>query len=261
MTILFLLSCSNNPASRHREHAKTDTLKKSFPKGGMIKNSVVSNTYPAIDDTVTDFLKENLYYSTFINLSFCQKELIKLLNKDDSCKKRWENKVKHLFTMYDNPIDNISTGIEVEFFRDRLNEQSKLQNEYPKGYEFLVKSLPTDLDTSISINKYQSLMLRLKNAGGGNFSELSGIYYTFLIIDGSRFINAIERNPKCVIQFKRWIDSIEETEFVAYAADNVPPQIIERKRNYLIDKYSSVTDSLMKEAIYKIKSAKIRSID
>jgi hypothetical protein len=104
-------------------------------------------------------------------------------------------------------------------------------------------------------------MLRLENAGGGNFSELSGIYYTFLITNGLRFIKAIERNPKCVILFKKWINNIEETEFVAYGADNVPPKIIERKRNYLIDKYSSITDPLMKEAIYKIKSAKIRSID
>ena len=61
--------------------------------------------------------------------------------------------------------------------------------------------------------------------------------------------------------FRKWVNNIEETEFVAYGGDYVPPQIIERKRNYVIDKYSSIKDSLMKEIVFKIRIAKIRSID
>lgn len=258
---LFLLSCSNNSSDWQNGHPKTDTLKKSSKEDDSLKKNIASNTSPTKVDTVAEFVKENLYDGSLINLSFSQRQIIKLLNKNDSCKKVWRNKIKHLFTMYDDPVDYVNIGMEIEFFKIRLNEQSKLQNEFPDGYSFLVNSLPAASDTFISIDKYQKLMLRFGHADGANFSELSGVYYSFLITNGLRFVNAIEQNPKCVILFKKWVNNIEETEFVAYAGDDVPPQIIEHEREYLIDRYSSMPDLLMKEAISKIKNAKITSID
>ena len=258
---LFLLSCSNNASDWRNGHTKTDTLKRSSLIDGNIKRNVASDTHSTKVDTIAEFVKENLYDGSLINLSFCQKEIIKLLNKNDSCKKIWRSKIKHLFTMYDDPVDYVDIGMEIKFFKDRLNEQSELQNEFPDGYGFLVNSLPIAPDTSFPINKYQKLILRFGHADGANFSELSGVYYSFLITNGLRFINAIEQNPKCIMLFRKWVNNIEETEFVAYGGDDVPPQIIERKRNYLIDKYSSIKDSLMKEIVFKIRIAKIRSID
>jgi hypothetical protein len=257
---LFLLQCSNNHADKQNVYAQSDTLRNSSPTNSM-KKDTEPHAFPTNGDPISEFVKQNTYYSTLINLSFCEKELVKQLNNNDSAKKEWKNKIQHLFTMYDDPINNESTGAEMAFFRDRLIAQTKLQTEYADGYDFLVNSLPIVSDTTISLNKYQKLVLRFDHADGGNFPELSGMYFSFLIVDGMRFINAIEQKPKCVMLFRKWINNIEETEFVANGADNVPPQIIERKRNYLIDKYSTVQDSLMKEAVFKIRSAKISIVD
>lgn len=75
------------------------------------------------------------------------------------------------------------------------------------------------------------------------------------------FIKAIEENPTCKTLYKKWVNNIANTEFITYKVNGVPPQIIERIRSYLINKYSSITDPLMKRTINKIKNAKIRSID
>jgi hypothetical protein len=258
---LFLLNFSNHYSSNKNDsNAIVDTLKKSFSANDSIKNYTTIKIDTVID-TITKFIKDNLYSSSIINLSFCQKELVRLLDKNDSCKTEWKKKIMHLRTMYDTPIDTVSMGVEINFFRNNLLKSKQLRNEYSDGYDFLIKSLPTDFASSLSDVRYQSLMLRFKNAGGGNFSELSGVYYAFLITDGLKFTNAISENKNCVIQFRKWIKNIEDTEFVAYGSDNVPPAIIERKRNYVINEYSFKSNSLMKEAIGRIKVAKIRSID
>ncbi|MDP4130308.1 MAG: hypothetical protein Q8939_09110 [Bacteroidota bacterium] len=104
-------------------------------------------------------------------------------------------------------------------------------------------------------------MLRFGHADGAKFSELSGVFYSFLIANGLRFVNAMEQNPKCAVLYRKWLNNIEETEFVVNGGDDLPAQIIERKRQYLINKYSFTTDSLMKETVFKIQRARITSID
>jgi hypothetical protein len=217
--------------------------------------------YTTETDTIIKFVRENLYYSSLMNLSFCESELVLVLHNNDSALNVWKRKMRDLRTMYDDSIDNITTNIEINFFKKRLIGHSTLREKYPVEYTFLMNSFPVDIDVSFTPRQYRSLMLRFKNAGGGNVNELSDIYFTLLIIDGQKFIKAIETSPKCVQVFNKWINNIVDLEFVAYGADNVPPQLIERKRSYLLNKYSSSTDSLMSKVINAIKSATISNID
>ncbi|HVB04541.1 MAG TPA: hypothetical protein VNE41_12580 [Chitinophagaceae bacterium] len=79
---------------------------------------------PAID-SIGSFIKKDLYYISLINLSFCQKELIKILNNNDRCRNDWKQKIKNYFTMYNKPIGYISSGKEIQFFKDRLLENKR----------------------------------------------------------------------------------------------------------------------------------------
>lgn len=258
-SILFLFISINYSNNKHNS-VSMDSQKKVLFVNDSINNNDQSKVY-SLKDTIALFIKENLYYSSIINLSFCQEELVKILNNDNNYRNEWRKKMKNYFTMYNEPIDYISAGKEFMFFKKRLLEKTMLQKEYPKGYNFLIKSLPANLDTLFTSHKYQELFLRFRNADGGNVDELTDLYYTFFITDGLMFVKSIEENSKCVILFQKWIKNIEESEFTAFGSDNLPPQIIERKRNYLIKKYSSADDPLIREAIIKIKIAKINFIN
>ncbi len=212
-------------------------------------------------DSITKFVRENLYYSSLINLSFCESELCTVLHNNDSLPAKWERKIKNLYKMFDDSLDNITTDMEAEFFRKRLIENSILKKRYPIESALLINSFTKNLDTALTRNQYQSLMLRFENAGGGNVNELSNVYFTCLIIDGQNFIKAIELSPRTTKAFNKWVNNIENTEFVAYGDDNVPPQLIERKRTYLVTKFSSSNDPLMEKCINKIRVSVIRSID
>ncbi|MHB1922986.1 MAG: hypothetical protein ACYCOO_12215 [Chitinophagaceae bacterium] len=262
-TIIFsLFFCHNYSYNNYSNRIPKIVQQKNISASinGIIKKNNQSKEY-SITDTITTFIKESLYDGSFTDFSFCQKELVKILNDNDSCRNVWRKKLKNYFTMYDYPLDYISAGKEFLFFKKRLLENSILQKEYPKGYRFLIKSIPNNEDTLLNAKQYQELFLRFKNAGEANVEELTDIYYTLFIIDGFRFIKAIEENSECKKLFKKWINNIEESEFTAYSGNELPPQIIERKREYLINKYSSSHDPLMREAINKIKNAKIRIIN
>ncbi|HVA98694.1 MAG TPA: hypothetical protein VNG53_07335 [Bacteroidia bacterium] len=104
-------------------------------------------------------------------------------------------------------------------------------------------------------------MLLFKHYGEGDFADLSNLYYTFIITDGLGFTGAIEKSQRCVVFYNKWLDDIEETIFVAFGDDNDPPQLLNRKRNYIIQKYSNSKNVLIRKLIKKVQSAKITSIN
>jgi len=210
-------------------------------------------------DTLIKYIYNNINYITPIDLSFCTKDIIKLKSQNKYFDTLFKKSMDNFYTRYTNKQSYILMDKEFLFLENQLKSNPDLLNEYPNECKALINMLPKIKgDTSFDKSKYQSLLLLYNNNNEVSKSELSEIYYDLLIIDGEEFIDSIQINKKCLLLYKTWLKHLKEFEFVAYSDGITPPQIIARKRAYLIKKYEKSDNTLMKQTVIDIKKIKIR---
>lgn len=260
-----LISCIN----QNNEASESNVLinKGSLKSGASITHEKFNNSKAKksiTKDTLPDYVKNNIEYISLLNLSFCTTELLKEIHNNKDFRLLWQSKMKKLYETYNDRLSYTTTEKEIFFFkRNVIKSKDITSNLYnSEDVDFVISSLPKK-DSAIEFNdeKYQSLILLYNQADGSMFSELSGIYYTLLIVDGQKFITAINKNSDCITTYEKWLSNINKYEFVAYSDGFTPPQIINRKREYLLNLYKDNNSSLINITLKKIKEAKIRIID
>jgi hypothetical protein len=261
-SVFLIISMGCNAPSSNGKAANADSTREENIKDSS-NGSDDAKELSSSSDTLTTYLKENMPHIAVINFAFCKKNMMELIQNSPSSYKEWEKNISTLFSRYTDTLSNVLTGKELKFLKQSLENDKELMYKYSNEYNRIIKSLPYNKDTTFSDKKYQSLILMYGKAGESKLNELSGLYFNLLIMDGERFVSAVEQSNECVVLYNKWLKEIGDLEFVAYADGMTPPQIIENKRLYIIEQYGKKKNEsdLMKKTISKIIGQKIRIID
>jgi len=133
--VFIYISCTTKAKNKNKENIYSISINRHTTK---------KKSNRVITDTIENFVKNNLYDCSLIDLSFCQNELAELLHKygNDTCilereinlpkyalkisydtltySNLWLKKINNLNKIYNDSISNISTRMEIAFFKNRL---------------------------------------------------------------------------------------------------------------------------------------------
>lgn len=228
------------------------------------EKKIFSKPY-VINDTLRTFLEEGIMFNGMVDLGFCANELIAYLDEDTTYQKELEENICATLKPTDANFPKEGRYVfnnEYRFLKERLLKvDPRLQNL--DSYCRLMAQLDTMEVIPIKDAAIINLMHQFERADGVMPWEYSGIYYSLLVQKGSAFIDIIRQDEKATELFTEWIKKIERYEFVAYGAGNLPPQIIERRRAYLLEILDKDLDAneVNKLTYNSIKYAKLRLIE
>ena len=237
--IILLVSCLSNKGQK-----ETDSQK-------------ISNDKPLISDAIELFIEKNIKTTSFINLSFCLPELIKIIEVDEHIKGALNERVNNNIKDNGESFDFKLTKYSLWFFINTIT------SHYSTGAKpSFIESFSIDsCDLIIGPELIISEIRKYENADAAEHWELSNKYFDLLIINPILFLNAIEKDESAINIFENWLNKIERYEFVAYGSTHLPPEIINRKREYILNNLKEIDSNLAKLAFVKISEAKIREIN
>lgn len=236
------------------QSADVDKINIGF-KPSYLKDSISKN----ISDPISRYLYKSTDYIPIINFAFCKKNLVLLLHEDSNFNKKWQQGMDNVHGRYSDSISNITLSKELLFLKNELDQDSEI-HKYSKEVALIGTKLSFGIDTIFDLPKYQSLLLMYDKRDGASGSELSNMYFDLIIMDGEKFLKAVVTD-KFLRLFNDWLNEIDNTVFVAYGDNMIPPQILERKRDYITHHYANSQNLLMKKLIDRIRNIKIRIID
>jgi hypothetical protein len=206
-----------------------------------------------VNDSVLAYVKEVFENISIEDLMFSVSELAEIISKDTLYKDKWKEKANNYFSIYSDTLSYLTTNLELSLFYRTLEVRAKSEKKYKNVIQYLVENRIANPKRGIEKKEYA---IFLGYYGTTDNSEgLSGLYYSLLMLDGQAFINAVKNKTALLVKFNKWLTDIEDYEFTTYSR---PIQLIERRRNFIIDKYSGCKDNLMQKTLKVIKLAKIK---
>lgn len=209
-----------------------------------------------LSDTLRLRLKSEIEWITPLNLSFCLEEILSLIKNETGFKVKWSKKISNYHQVFNDSLSYYLSDKEIHFFEQTSNRNDFLLKSYSSEIEFL--------NAHRFGNHYSHkdvLPLLKKYPLSDNKKALSTLFLTSIIIEGERFVKRIETDPGLKHAFDKWLQDIQDMEFVVSESINYAYEIVKRKREYIISCYGASLHPEMKKLIEAIKKSKITIID
>lgn len=255
--LTYLFSCSqdleNNSLKENAEpYSDVENLQISSMKNGLVIREVGdSNINDIIYGSIEYYLANSISYAPYINLSFVLPELLEGIRKNTLLKDALKKKFTSTETQ---PKAEQSSTVEqeIQFLKDQL----KTMKGHDEEKKFMMSLIPNS--EPLVVADYQSLFTSLSKSDGAAHWEIANTLFTLLIVNGNRFASIKDQSDEAQKGYADFIDNLERYCFVAMADDNVPKEIIERKREYLLAK---ICGDKYPELYKKLQTVKIREIE
>jgi hypothetical protein len=206
----------------------------------------------AVNEEVTDAIKRRMESLCLCALGFALDELMKLLDEEPTFRTVWQEKVIRYPALFTEEVFYLSENECVTFFFSTLESRSDLRDQYPDEFGFLKQHVFPRAGKSLTRDDYAWFAKLYEQTS--DFFDMSAMNFNLLITDGVSFVEEVEKDEDAKRVFRKWIGDIEKTEFSTYF---LPLAIIERRREYILEKYESCDNALMKEVLKKIREAQV----
>ncbi|HUV29819.1 MAG TPA: hypothetical protein VMY05_01820 [Acidobacteriota bacterium] len=225
------------------------------------KTDSIRSNPPVLSGEVMQLLKDHLDRFDYVNLAFSVSELLTLLKEDTSLRAAWVEKSRNQPGQFELGMTWLFRDKEVNFFYDMLDRRKDLHEDYGAEIAFLKENRPELPGYRLIADEEYAEIVGKRPTWARN-PDNSAKYYGLLIIEGEQFIERIARDEEAVAAFRDWLDYLEGYEFVVRFPFGISERdLIERKRQYVLDTYADTVDELMKAAVERIRTAQIREIE
>jgi hypothetical protein len=200
------------------------------------------------------YLSNNIMYASYANLGFALPEILEKMERDAQFK-------QHFGARLSAPVEGDesdtepSDGLQLRFFLSQLagTEDHDREKQFIREQSKSRLGLPHG-----KTPKASSLFEQMAVADGAGHWEVAEAILDMILIEGNETLSGAGKNAAAQSGYKDFLDKLDVYCFVAMADNNVPVPILERKRQYLLNKI----DSKKYPAFYdRIKMIKITEID
>ena len=210
-----------------------------------------------LDNEITQFLMMYGPYLPLIDLGFAVGELCQAYREKPSLKDELIKNIRERRNYEMSSSDAAEWEREDKFFKSQLRANRVIVKEYAKEIESVEKELPMmDYNNTITNDQIVKMIEEASEAYG--VSEASTGMLNLLVYDGERMVRLIQGSQKLLTKYRRWLSAIRETGIFSPWTTN---PILERKKGYILEKYQSSSNALMKETLKSLRKTAVRSVE
>lgn len=201
------------------------------------------------DSLIVDYLKKNKFNLEFYELSFCQNEILFILEQDTGYYSIWEKRIQ---TEIKDSLDANAFYIHskgLNFFKEIL-VTSELHNVYPFAFKFILESLNFNI-TLKKVNDFSEVFKSYIKYP----EQVDDICLILLVCDfNCDFFKEIQSDKIANWKFNNWLEYGFE-EFRIYPEKTIKGkrEITERLISYILTNYKCMNQPLKQQSIEMIK--------
>jgi hypothetical protein len=211
----------------------------------------------SLDESITEYLEKYGHRVPLIDLGFAVGELCQALREQPLLKNRIISAIEERRSIRMTEDDAAYCETEDHFFRYSLRRDKEISRQYAKEIESMENGFPmlkhnnrlTDDQIRREIEKVSEL---------SGISEASTGVFNLLVFDAEKVISIVQDSQELTIKYRCWLSAIQEA---AIFSPWTPGEMLERKKAYILKKYSGSTNELMKETLDIIRNAAVRYVE
>jgi hypothetical protein len=206
-----------------------------------------------LDNEITQHLIKYGQYLPLIDLGFAVGELCQAFREHALLKDELIENVRKRRNYEMSRSDAAFWEMEDKFFRSRLRANKAIAKEFSKEIESIEKELPIiNYNNPITDEQIREAVEKASEAYG--ISEASTGALNLLVYEGDRMVRIIQDSQALTSKYRRWLSEMHETGIYAPWTSY---DILERKENYILEKYKTSINGLMKETLDVIRNTDV----
>jgi hypothetical protein len=206
-----------------------------------------------LNDDMIKYLVEYGQYLPLIDLGFAVGELCQAFREHPLLKDELIENVRKRRNYEMSRSDAAFWEMEDKFFRSRLRANKAIAKEFSKEIESIEKELPIiNYNNPVTDEQIREAIEEASEAYG--ISEESTGALNLLVCEGDRMVRIIQDSQALTSKYRRWLSEMHETGIYAPWTSY---DILERKKNYILEKYKTSINGLMKETLDVIRNTDV----